>query len=442
MHETSVCLRSPSALAVAEARSTDHDALNLTDSSTLASLTPSSALVTSVTNIVLISTEKRIMAPPQAPTATPKPASTSSSSRRESGIRRTSVKVPCDDCIQRASQDTNGSSIQLCENCMRLLHRPRRRAPQPANIGRIRRHTDAIVDTALGLHTTPVSVPWSEDREVQHALQFFVRHSAPQLAGYFDSAFWQRMLLQSGRDCPAVKHAIAAIGTLHEKLLIGGDDTDVTNMRKTRFALEQCNQSIQHLTKPVDGTKPPDLRLMLTTCVLFTCFEAMQGHCEQAICHAKQGYALLKQYATDPGSDTRETGAFAVELDQLCLIMQRLQTQSKGLMAKNYTTLGEDAGKDIPRPVHFDTLRDARIALEKAINYLSIYYLDLDLSDNFYDMICANGDKFLTFAPWLKAWEEAFSQLLVRKQEILTPRERKGAMVLKGKVLRSRTHSH
>jgi hypothetical protein len=250
------------------------------------------------------------------------------------------------------------------------------------------------------------------------------------------------MLLQSGRDCPAVKHAIAAIGTLHEKLLIGGDDTDVTNMRKTRFALEQCNQSIQHLTKPVDGTKPPDLRLMLTTCVLFTCFEAMQGHCEQAICHAKQGYALLKQYATDPGSDTRETGAFAVELDQLCLIMQRLQTQSKGLMAKNYTTLGEDAGKDIPRPVHFDTLRDARIALEKAINYLSIYYLDLDLSDNFYDMICANGDKFLTFAPWLKAWEEAFSQLLVRKQEILTPRERKGAMVLKGKVLRSRTHSH
>jgi hypothetical protein len=119
----------------------------------------------------------------------------------------------------------------------------------------------------------------------------------------------------------------------------------------------------------------------------------------------------------------------------LCLIMQRLQTQSKGLMAKTYTTLGEDAGKDIPRPVHFHALRDARIALEKAINYLSIYYLDLDLSDNFYDIICANGDKFLTFAPWLKAWEEAFSQLLVRKQDVLTPLERKGAMVLKGETL-------
>ena len=319
---------------------------------------------------------------------------------------------------------------------MKLLHKPRKRAtPQPANVGRIRRHSNAVIDTALGLHLTPVSVPWSEDRELQHALQFFVRHSAPQLAGYFDSPFWQRMLLQSGRHSPAVKHAIAAIGTLHEKLLIGADDQDATSQRKTRFALEQCNQSIQHLTKPADGAETPDLRLMLTTCVLFTCFEAMQGHCEQAIAHARQGYTLLRQYARDPESDKRETGAFAVELSQLCLIMQRLQTQSKGLMAKNYTTLGEDGLCDIPKPVHFEHLGEARIALEKAINYISIYFLDLDLSDNFYDLVCTNGDKFIMFAPWLKAWEEAFTKLLVRSQDALTPTERKGAMVLKGEIV-------
>ena len=174
---------------------------------------------------------------------------------------------------------------------------------------------------------------------------------------------------------------------------------------------------------------------MLTTCVLFTCFEAMQGHCEQAIAHARQGYILLRQYATDPESDKRETGAFAVELSQLCLIMQRLQTQSKGLMAKNYTTLGEDGLCDIPKPRHFEHLGEARIALEKAINWLSIYFLDLDLSDNFYDLVCANGDKFIMSAPWLKAGEEAFTKLLVRSQDALTPTERKGAMVLKGEIV-------
>lgn len=430
LQEAFICLPCPYDPPVVEAELTEGDRVPLIDISALALLATSRAPIASVTDLVLTSKEKTVMA---SPTSISKPASISSPPRRQSSTRRNAVKIPCDDCILRASQEGSNANIQLCEDCMRLLHKPRRRAaPQPANVGRIRRHTDAIIDTALGLHLAPVTIPWSEDREVQHALQFFVRHSAPQLAGYFDSPFWQRMLLQSGRHSPAVKHAIAAIGTLHEKLLIGADEEDATSQRKTRFALEQCNQSIQHLTKPVDGGKPPDLRLMLTTCVLFTCFEAMQGHCEQAISHAKQGYALLKQYATDPECDTHETGAFAVELDQLCLIMQRLQTQSKGLMAKNYTTLGEDAGVDLPRPVHFDKLRDARIALEKAINYMSIYFLDLDLSDNFYDLVCANGDKFLTFAPWLKAWEAAFTQLLVRMQDVLTPTERKGAMVLKG----------
>jgi hypothetical protein len=141
----------------------------------------------------------------------------------------------------------------------------------------------------------------------------------------------------------------------------------------------------------------------------------MQGHCEQAIAHARQGYILLRQYATDPESDKRET-------------------QSKGLMAKNYTTLGEDGLCDIPKPRHFEHLGEARIALEKAINYISIYFLDLDLSDNFYDLVCANGDKFITFAPWLKAWEEAFTEFLMRSQDALTPTERKGAMVLKGEI--------
>jgi hypothetical protein len=345
---------------------------------------------------------------------------------------RKSAKVPCDGCIQRASQDANGSNIQLCKNCTMLLRRPRRRIPQSANICKIRRYTDAVIDAIPGTPPEPVLIPWSGDCEVQHALQSFVHHRAPEFAGYFNSPFWQRMLLQCGRESPAIKHGIAAISALNERLLIGGDNNDAVSQRKTRFALEQCNQSIQHLTKPVDGVKPPGLRLMLTTCVLFTCFEAMQGHCEQAISHAKQGYALLEEYATDPKSDTHETGAFTVELDQLCLIMQRLQTQSKGLAAKNHITVGEDPGIDIPLPTYFDSLRDARNALEKAINHLSIYFLDLDLNDNLDDMICTNGDKFLVFGSWLKAWETAFTQLLARVQGLLTPTERKGAMVLKG----------
>lgn len=347
------------------------------------------------------------------------------------GTRKSSIQVPCDDCIQNASGGNKSSSNRLCATCMGHLHRPRRRQQQAANIARIRCRSDAIIDTALGLHSKPVTLLWSEDRQVQHSLQFFVRHSAPQLSGYFDSPFWQQMLLQSGFQSPAVTHAIAAIGALHEKLLAGADKKELSNPRKCSFALEQCNQSIQHLTSPIDGGNP-DLKLLLTTCILFTCFEAMQGHYEQAISHAKQGYVLLEQYANDPQSKPCEMGAFAAELSQVCLMMKRLQTQKKGLLAKQYHTVGEDLGVgDVPQPAYFETLQEARIALAGMINQLSIFFLDLDLNDDFYEMIHDSATRCSSQTAWLEAWERAFSQLLARKQTELTPSERRGAMVLK-----------
>ena len=259
---------------------------------------------------------------------------------RGHGTSKGSIKVPCDDCIRNASRGTTSASNRLCNTCMQHLHRPRRRQQQAANNGKIRRRSDAIIDTAPGLHPKSTPLPCREDRQIQGSIQFFIHRSAPQLARYLKSPFWQKILLQSGIQLPAIKHAIAAIGALHERLLLGPDDQNSGNPRKCGFALEQCNQSIQHLVKPADGTQP-DTKLLLTTCILFTCFEAMQGHCEQATSHVKQGCALLDQYANDPKSRPCEMKAFAVELDRLCLMTQRLQKQFKALLAKEYHTVGE-----------------------------------------------------------------------------------------------------
>jgi hypothetical protein len=357
--------------------------------------------------------------------------STDFASNHKHGTRKDAIKVPCDDCIRNASRGTNSASNRLCDTCMQHLHRPRRRQQQAANIGKIRRRSDAIIDTAPGLHPKSTPLPCREDRQIQGSIQFFIHHNAPQLARYLESPFWQQILLQSGIQLPAVKHAIAAIGALHERLLLGPDDQNSGNPRKCGFALEQCNQSIQHLVKPIDGTQP-DTKLLLTTCILFTCFEAMQGRCEQAISHVKQGYALLDQYTTDQKSRPCETEIFAAELDQLCLMMRRLQTQSEGLLAQEHHTVGGDCGvKDVPKPAYFETLQDARISLEKVINRLSIFFLDLDLNDEFYNMVRDSPDNCISQTAWLKAWEQAFSQLLARKQVKLTPSERWSAMVLK-----------
>ncbi|EME89703.1 uncharacterized protein MYCFIDRAFT_193553 [Pseudocercospora fijiensis CIRAD86] len=326
----------------------------------------------------------------------------SSSSSKGLRGRRSGVKVPCDECIQRASQTgTEGNNLELCDKCTAVLSRPRKKQEdRPSNIRRVRRQRHAIIDTALGIHTEQPAMPWSSDRQEQHALQFFIKHSAPQLAGYFDSPFWQKMVLVAARHEPAVRHAVAAIGALHEKLLAGVvNPAETTQDKRGRFALEQCNKSIQILIKPREAGGNPNLRLMLTTCVLFTCFEALQGNCEQAIIHASQGYNLLQQYAVDPEDKRWDAGAFAVELDQLTVLMRRLQTQGKGLMGKDSNMLSRTQELALEKPTRFVDLNDARSTLEKVLNQLTVFFLDLELDEQYYDMAISNGEKHLIFAP-------------------------------------------
>lgn len=92
--------------------------------------------------------------------------------------------------------------------------------------------------------------PGSSNHQEQRSMQFFVMNSIPQLGSYFDSPFWRRMVLQTGQHEPAVRHAITAISALHEKFLAGVIDPSEPEDERTRFALEQCNKSIEYLVTP------------------------------------------------------------------------------------------------------------------------------------------------------------------------------------------------
>ena len=76
-------------------------------------------------------------------------SASSSKSGRPRG-RRAAPKVPCDDCIARASEKKDaGVDIELCEKCTAILHRPRRKQQEQANTKRTRQQSNAIIDTAL-----------------------------------------------------------------------------------------------------------------------------------------------------------------------------------------------------------------------------------------------------------------------------------------------------
>lgn len=104
--------------------------------------------------------------------------------------------------------------------------------------------------------------------------EFFRYRTSPQLAGFFPSEFWSNLVLRAAFHEPVIKHAILALGSLHERFSNG--DQSIFNPIWTKgeggFALVQYNQAIKHLVKPVDeGQQAIDVYLI--ACMLFSSFE-------------------------------------------------------------------------------------------------------------------------------------------------------------------------
>lgn len=85
----------------------------------------------------------------------------------------------------------------------------------------------------------------------------------------------------------------------------------------------------------------------------------------------------------------------------------------------------------LSKPTDFENIHQARSSLEQVLNQLTIFFLDLELDDKYYDLAVTNGEKHLLFRPWVEAWEAAFSKLLARIQPRMGPDDRKAAMILK-----------
>jgi len=98
---------------------------------------------------------------------------------------------------------------------------------------------------------------------------FFVQRTCPQLAGFFGSDFWERYVLQAAYHESAVRHAIVAIGSLHE---LHEHQTATIDSNKS-FALEQYNLAIRDLLAPLSQGRKRGVGVCLVSCILFICFE-------------------------------------------------------------------------------------------------------------------------------------------------------------------------
>lgn len=105
--------------------------------------------------------------------------------------------------------------------------------------------------------------------KLKRSFEFFVQRSCLSLAGFFESDFWERLVLQAAYHESAVYHAIVAIGSFHELL-----EHQIKGIYENPdFALLQYNLAIRELLVPLSQNGERAVDVCLISCILFACFE-------------------------------------------------------------------------------------------------------------------------------------------------------------------------
>jgi hypothetical protein len=279
---------------------------------------------------------------------------------------------------------------------------------------------------------------WRRNWRERHSLNFFVNFTAPQMAGFFDSTFWQRMVIQTSYHEPAILHAITAIGALHEAIMQRAFADEKRKAQAMEFALNQCNKAISSLTGAQarnNGRGSPDSRLALTTCVLFTCFEAMQGRCDSAVNHALQGRRLLQ--ASGRGAITSMTPTDEDDIEQMRPLVERLEVQATALLDKGKRPETDTSDRVSPLPpVDFIfSLDHAHNTLHTALNSIMRFMQGFHPTAPRDHIAVTMAEKYVRYAPWFQAWESAFTSYLADNRDFMTNMDFKRAMVLKANHL-------
>jgi hypothetical protein len=284
---------------------------------------------------------------------------------------------------------------------------------------------------------------WRRSWRERHCLNFFVNFSAPQMAGFFDSAFWQRMVIQTSYHEPAIRHAITAIGALHECIMQRAFADEKQKAKAMEFALSQCNKAItcltqneQYSTSNSNGELAiPSSRLALTTCVLFTCFEAMQGRCDSAVNHALQGRRLLQ--ATGRSAITTMTPAEDDDIEQMRPLIERLEVQATALLDKGRRPDIDTSTETPPLPPidRIFSLEHAHNTLHTALNSVMRFMQGFHPTGSAEHIASTMTEKYMRYAPWFLQWETAFTAFLSSQREFMSNVDLKRAMVLKANHL-------
>jgi hypothetical protein len=285
------------------------------------------------------------------------------------------------------------------------------------------------LEDGKALQTIPrISIHIPGNPEEKRGFQYFLKNTAVELSGYYDESFsfWGHLLLQASSSEPSLRHAVIAIGSLHEDF----SKKILKYSSGSQFANKQYTKAISALRRSLStGTHAPLTALM--SCILFVCFDSLRGHFTGAMVHLQSGLRILR--------DLRERGAVDKMIeDTIVPIFMRLSLQSilyidtrgngdRQAFATELMLCRQDQGV----PECFESLEEARNCMNQAADGLfrMLYMCDGELPCCFQPIEAF--ELYDVYSSQLREWNVAFEKFMNAKSQTFDSKQIRGAALMK-----------
>ena len=208
--------------------------------------------------------------------------------------------------------------------------------------------------------------------EEKRGFHFFLQNTAAELSGYYDCSFWENLILSASAQEPSLRHAVIAIGALHEEFSQKKltSSTSSPGEHETEFALNQYAKAMSALRRSLSSGKQEPLTALMS-CILFVCFDSLRGWFESAMVHLQSGLRILrdmrKSSADNHIIEDNIAPLFMRLAVQSVLYVDTKSTQDRKAFAKE---LMDVSTREIIISEQFETLEEARNALNQAADGL------------------------------------------------------------------------
>lgn len=156
----------------------------------------------------------------------------------------------------------------------------------------------------------PSSILLNESEVERRYFQHFQNQTSSGFSMNFDNSLWNRLILQTSRHEPFVRHAVVAIGAISKSLqidpsmnrpyeVIGSTkhQNEMTSLHR-KFAFLEYSKSLKEMKEIISNSNFSPRQALLASLLSF-CFENFLGNRPVALYHAQAGHQILQNWLSE-----------------------------------------------------------------------------------------------------------------------------------------------